>query len=166
MSIEIDDTELKAAFARMRMLGAEPRVWLTPVGAAIKESIRLRFIDSVAPDGSKWKPLKYRKGQPLVDTGQHLKNAISYRVDANSVTIGVPYPWAVIHQYGSAIQRKELMKRVFKIGPASELLRKGHKPANIPARPFFGINSEDRKEIENLVGSMISAAAGGTTSKP
>lgn len=92
---------------------------LGPVLEVIKNDILSfvdsRFAQSKSPSGVPWAPLKYRQGNPLIDTG-NLRNSISAQIAAGTliqVTTNVPY--AGFHQSGTD---------------------------TIPRRPFFPTKSE------------------------
>lgn len=73
----------------------------------------------------RWKPLKYRKGKILQDTGR-LRQSISFRSDMTSAKIGTNLIYAATHQFGrgaipkrpflwlSPAARENITKRVFK----------------------------------------------------
>lgn len=142
IDVTIDDQEARAAFAQLHKRGTDPRAYLTPIGALIKESTRLRFVSSSGPNGESWPPV-LRGGSPLRNTGVHLMNAISYRVEGASVTVGVPYAWAAVHQFGKTITAKNAKYLAFRIGKA--FIRK--RSVRIPARPFLGLSPVDRTDI-------------------
>lgn len=153
MPATIQDAQWKAAFTNLRKLGVQPRTWLGPVGAAIANNTRLRFTSSQAPDGSTWKPV-LRGGQPLRDTGQ-LMNSIHSELADTSVTIGTPLGWAIVHQKGMTINAKSAPYLRFKIGNRSAMKRS----VTIPRRTIFGISTQDRADVQAIVGGMIRSAA-------
>ncbi len=134
--INIADKDIKGWLAKARKATDNPATYLTPIGALIKESTRLRFVDGKGPDGAKWKAVKrdHGTGVPLRKTSMHLMNTINYEVQGKSVVIGVAYSWAAIHQKGGTITFKR---------------RKGS--VTIAARPFFGINAEDKEGIRGIL---------------
>lgn len=151
MSIEIVNLgPVMAAFDRMIARGHDKTRLLDAIGNTVKEQTRLRFVTGTAPDGAKWKPV-LRGGQPLRDTGVHLMNALSHRVQGDSVLVGVPYAWAATHQYGATIHAKVAKYLRFKIGKqwASK------KQVTIPARPIFGIGPADRDELADVVKDVL-----------
>jgi phage virion morphogenesis protein len=150
MKIEVDDAIVRASFARMQRIGGDPANYLRAVGGVIKESTRMRFETSTAPDGSKWKPV-LRGGMPLRNTGTHLMNALSFQVQGNAVTVGVPYAWASVHQYGKTIVAKNKPFLVFKINGVTVFAKR----VTIPARPFLGISPIDRFEIREALKRSI-----------
>jgi phage virion morphogenesis protein len=132
----------------------KPRALLDAVGAALVASTKMRFVDGKGPNGEPWAAV-LRGGQPLRNTGVHLMNAVSHRVENNadgwSVTVGVPYAWAAVHQFGATINAKSAPWLRFKVG--DRWARK--KSVTIPARPFLGLGPDDRREIAGIISSAL-----------
>lgn len=150
MTVQIQDAEVKAAFARMLDVGQNPRRYLGAIGGLIKSSTQLRFNEGRSPSGSPWAAV-LRGGKPLLNTGVHLRNAVNYQVDANSVTVGVPFWWARTHQEGRTINARNAPYLRFRIG--NRWARK--KSVTIPARPFLGISSSDERGILSILRKEI-----------
>lgn len=68
----------------------------------IRTLVALGFRKSVAPDGTKWAPLKVRNGKPLEDTGR-LKNSFTTQIDPTRgrIEVGTNVEYANIHQEGT-----------------------------------------------------------------
>ena len=88
-----------------------------------------------------------RGGQPLRNTGTHLMNAVSYSVEGNSVSVGVPPAWASVLQFGGTISAKNSPFMKFKIG--NQWVQK--KSVKIPARPFLGGSTSDQEDIVQIL---------------
>lgn len=128
-NIEVQDTEITAAFARMIAVGESPRLYLGAIGNALADNTRLRFNEGVTPDGAPWAPLtrttmlrrlqgrsgNFRKSgalsakgrrvaaggfKPLLDTGR-LRNSITSNVDGNSVVVGTNVIYGALQQFGA-----------------------------------------------------------------
>lgn len=83
----------------------------------------LRFENSKAPDGTPWKALQEREGQPLVDTGQ-LKGSITKQLlGSHAVVIGTDVAYAEYHQFGTR---------------------------HIDPRPFIGVSDDLIRSVEEL----------------
>jgi phage virion morphogenesis protein len=143
-AVVIEDRAVQAAFAHFISVGQNPP--MAAIGNAIKESTRLRFHDGRGPDGAAWAPV-LRGGSPLRNTGAHLMNRISSIAQGDTAFVGVPFGWAWVHQFGATISAKSAPWLRFKIG--NRWARK--KSVTIPARPFFGIDAEDRITIIGIL---------------
>lgn len=117
ITIEIHSEKLTALLARLAR-GVED---LTPVmgdvGDALLRHIRDCFEGSTDPVDNPWKPLKQRKGKPLVDTGALVRSVVRRAVTANSVTVGTKLAYAAVQNFGGKAGRNHA--------------------TTIPARPFM-----------------------------
>lgn len=146
IAIEVDDADVRAAFAKLVKAAEDPEPYLNAIGAVLVSAIKLRFHTGSGVDGTPWAPV-LRGGIPLRDTGAHLMNTTSYRVDGKSVVVGVAPRWAAIHHFGGTIRAKAAPWLVFKIG--NRWARK--KKVTIPARPFLGISKDDKDAILDVL---------------
>lgn len=73
-----------------------------------------------------WQGLKYRDGNPLVDT-KKLMNSITSEYDNDQAMVGTNEPYAAIHQFGGKAGR--------------------NKKVDIPARPFLLLTPEEEDDI-------------------
>jgi phage virion morphogenesis protein len=111
-----------------------------------RRTIKERFDKEQSPDGTKWQKLspstvkrrtKRHKGgdmRILQDTGE-LRRSVHFRADDGGVAIGTNVKYARTHQYGRG---------------------------KIPARPFLGINAEEREHIMQMVRTLFRRLNGGT----
>jgi phage gpG-like protein len=111
---------------------------MTTIGRVLSNRIRLGFKNSTSPYGDKWKPITYRQGQPLRDTGR-LLSSIGYNAENDSVSIGTDgqIVYAKIHQFGGVIRPRTAKTLRFFIGNRMILTDK----AVIPARPYLPIRN-------------------------
>ncbi|MDR1661175.1 MAG: phage virion morphogenesis protein [Azoarcus sp.] len=169
-NIDILDAELKRALKRLgeRVSPSGMRVALAEIGSDLAESTRRRFTSSTGADGSRWAGLAKstmmsrlyalgafskktgrltKKGaaaaasmKPLVETGE-LSRFIRYQVvdGGASVVIGTNRTFddeagvgAEVHQFGTR---------------------------TIPARPFLGIDEQDKATILDILNRHLSDAA-------
>lgn len=155
-TIEVDDAAVRLAFNRMLAAGQNPRAYLGAIGDALKNSTKLRFVAGKAPDGTRWAPLsavtiaRRRKGkgggsaQPLRDTGRLMNSITFYQRDRDSVIVGTDVIYAAMQHFGA------------KQGSFGRTKRNGPIPwGDVPARPFFGLSSDDREEIVNILRERI-----------
>jgi phage gpG-like protein len=153
------EKQLSALLKRMLRVADDKKELLASIGNYVKESTRLRFVDQRGPNGETWASVR-RRGTPLRNTSTHLFNAINYKVSGDSVVVGVPYAWAVVHQLGATIKPKSGKRLVFKV-PGSGW-KDGFvfpRSVQIPARPFFGVNTDDEREIRAIIGRRIRGEA-------
>jgi len=123
---------------------------LGALGRVIKTRIQLGFKQGRSPYGVPWKPLKLRRGQPLVDTGR-LRSSITSKVIGREAIIGTNVQYARTHQFGAVILPKsgKYLRVPFRGSAAGEspasflFLRK----ATVPARPFMPINPAGQVEL-------------------
>lgn len=152
MGVEVNDREATALMQRLIAVGANPQPWLAAIGNAVADNTRLRFSESKAPDGSTWAPLspvtvarrRQHSDRPLLDTGL-LRNSISSRADDRGVTIGTNKVQAAMLHFGA--------KRG-QFGRGRYRTRRGSFPipwGDVPARPIFGISSEDRTQMLDIL---------------
>jgi phage virion morphogenesis protein len=155
-TIEVDDSAINAAFARMVAVGESPRLYLGAIGNALVDNTRLRFRDSKAPDGSTWPPLSpvtiaRRRGgsaKPLEDTGR-TRNSITSRVTGDELLVGTNVPQGAMLHFGA---------RKGAFGRGRYRTRKGSFPipwGDVPPRPYLGISNEDRSEIVGILARAI-----------
>ncbi|HEY1192373.1 MAG TPA: phage virion morphogenesis protein, partial [Gemmata sp.] len=68
--------------------------------------VKRRFATGTAPDGTRWKPLRYARAnggnQPLRDTGA-LMASITGRATATEVIVGTNHPGAALHNFGGTV---------------------------------------------------------------
>lgn len=124
MSINITGKNVDAIVKKLNKLMANPSPVLLAGGSGIADEIRLGFRGSRDPWGKAWKPLKIRKGKPLIDTGQ-MRASIAARVSSSNtaqVFSGDNASKVLLHQFG---------------GPTTINGRR----VLVPARPFFPIRN-------------------------
>jgi len=132
VSIEINDAQVAALFARLTSVGADRKPALEAIGHYVREEASLAFASSASPYGAPWLPLKMRQGQPLLDTGR-LRNSLTYRVQGDTVEVGTNVLYAGVHQSGMTIRAKNAPWLVFKTPTGFAKV----KEVTIPARPFL-----------------------------
>ncbi len=133
--LTIDTRGLDQLQARIQGLAGMDTTTLMPrLGEYLQASTQDRFKTQTAPDGSPWDALaprtlerkKHNRDKVLTARG-FLRRGIRYQVlDKSTVQVGTDSVYAATHQYG----RDE---------------------AHIPARPFLGLSSADRREITAII---------------
>ena len=136
LSIKLDGVsqltqKLKSQAERLRNL--QP-LWQLVGMYVQRQTIKERFDQEQAPDGTKWKPLsparvkqrlkRHKAGSMkiLQDVGE-LRRSIQYEAGPNYVRIGSNLKYARTHQFGRG---------------------------NIPARPFLGVTPNERQHINDM----------------
>lgn len=139
ISVEIEDAALRAALMRIAAVLASPSAVMDQIGRHLVASTLRRFERERAPDGSPW--LKSARalaegGRTLTDTGR-LRGSIAHTVTdgGRAVEVGSDVLYAAIHQLGGRAGRG---RRV-----------------TLPARPYLGIDEDDRANILRIVARAI-----------
>lgn len=131
--IRISDEGVKAKLRALDKATQDMQPVYATIGRVLVNRIRLCFKLGIDPWGNPWQALKFRKGQPLRDTGR-LNRSIVSKVDASGVTVGTNLIYAPVHQFGATIVPKNKPRLVFP-GPNGSLIFA--KKVTIPARPFM-----------------------------
>jgi phage gpG-like protein len=124
---------------------------IASLAATVQTNRGMLFDKEGAHNGhERWKPLKYRRGKILQDTG-NLRRSIAprggnghagpngiVRVDSRIVFLQTNVEYAGIHEDGSRLQ-----------GVVKGSGKHQRKPRNIPSRPFMqkAWNSQDQDEV-------------------
>ncbi|MDQ6988470.1 MAG: phage virion morphogenesis protein [Mariprofundaceae bacterium] len=164
ISITINDTDVRKAFAGMSALVNNQRKMMADVGDGMVSRVSRGFDKATSPYGVKWKPLSkaaklgrlrnnksnFKKSgrlskrgrgsvksgfQPLSSTGA-LKRSITRKAYKNSVEIGTDSDYAATHQFGRKITSKMF------------------KGATIPARPFLPSNGLPKAWKDEMLDTM------------
>lgn len=137
ISITLNDEVLEGLLSRLQSHMKDLSEPLADIGSVLVSSTLSRFSEGRGPDGQPW--LKSERavregGQTLVDTAL-LQSSITYQVENDGVRAGTNMIYGGIHQFGGQAGR----------GGASK----------IPARPYLGIDGDDRDEIRATVGDWL-----------
>jgi phage gpG-like protein len=134
--------------------------------------IKSCFSESRDPYGEKWKPLKYRNGMPLLDTGR-LRNAFQDRSTPGQVRLFNPTVYANLHNYGGRLNSRAVMGRTLYFAKGggfagrrqriwSQATARPHAigPVIIPARPFIpderrGIPAQWAKRFRQVAAQSV-----------
>ena len=160
IEFRIDDQATRAAFRRLIRAGSHPAPLLRAFGEALLRSTQERMSAQKAPDGSTWAPLHpwtretKRHSKILTENPQAgLAATIRYQLDgARRVRVGSDKVYSRIHQYGGII--RPVMAPALAIPRAGGGVRLVQK-VTIPARPYLGISTDDRRELQALVGEYV-----------
>lgn len=150
--------EIQAADLRRLNRGIDRQADTLPlmraIGDFVRDATRQRFRDQHGPSGQPWKPsirAQLQGGATLVkDT--HLRDSIVAHATADEAEVGTNIIYAAIHQFGGVIRAKGGGALRFQL-PGGGFATV--KSVTMPARPFLGVNDEDRVEIAALVQDFI-----------
>lgn len=132
------------------------------IGRVLKMRIDLCFKFGRSPWGEPWLPLKYRRGQPLIDTGR-LRRSVTPKATANDVTIGTNLPQAKLQHFGGEVRQKarvaQLQFRRERDGTIGNRFvprnranfiqdaQIGARTFNVPARPYMPVRKDDVADL-------------------
>lgn len=131
--VRVGDAKLKAKLAAIS--GADMKPAFETIGRVIATKVRLCFKLGIDPFGQPWAPLKYRKGQPLRDTGR-LQRSITSVADSSGVVIGTNVRYARAHQRGKSKPEVRRITQAFGKPLKFPVFATVQNP-NVPARPFL-----------------------------
>jgi len=170
--VEIADRQVLAVLQRLADVGHNLGGALRAIGENLVESTKRRFETSTGPDGEPWAPNTQttyemylgafkssttKKGRlskagasraagkkPLIGETQSLMSEIVYLVSGDELIVGSPMEYATTHQFGAA---------------EGEFGSDRHgRPipwGDIPARPFLGLDDEDRRMVLDVLSQAI-----------
>lgn len=161
VSITIDTVNLRASLDKLQGRMSHLQPLFEGIGQAVVSETTERFRDEVAPDGSRWQPSQRAinsGGKTLTHRG-HLRDSISYRAEAEGVTVGTNRVYAAIHQFGfSGVQsvpahsRRILQAFGKPLDKPRTVQVKAHgRRMNLVARPFLGVGERERAAIESEI---------------
>jgi len=171
ITFRFDDTQVRAAFARLEALGADTVPVRREIGEYIVDSMKRRFATSTGPDGQRWAPNSqatieafvgrykgsYTKGgrlskkgaarvmgkKPLIGESRMLSTTLNYRLTTEGLEAGSAHPGAAMLNFG---------------GSKSEY---PHLWGDIPAREFVGLSDDDQAEILDILERHVRNALDG-----
>jgi phage virion morphogenesis protein len=178
IEITIDDREYRSALRGLLQRGADLSPALLAIGQAMVTSTRLRFLAGVGPDGVAWKPsqrvLKHG-GQTLI-LSRRLESSLMSNSSGTSVEWGSNVVYARIHQLGGVIKRAPrthtIYRRAGREGIEPRFVKKSRSNfaqdvavkaynINMPARPFLGVNADEKSEITQILARHLAGGQKG-----
>lgn len=134
INVEISDRKVIDYIVGLRSKMADMTPLMEDIGGNVEAKVRLLFRESVDPFGRPWKPLKFRRGQPLRDTS-NLMNSITHNARKSEVEVGTAEKYAHVHQSGAEIRPVRAKRLVFT--PRGFRHPIFAKKVTVPARPFL-----------------------------
>jgi phage virion morphogenesis protein len=165
MEVTFNDGPVLDALDRLEAGMNDTTPLMRQIGGYGVRSTQERFMTETAPDGSRWKDLnpayaEFKGAGPNILTGGgYLKDTMHFDASAREVSWGSPMIYSRVHQFGATITAKG-KPLTFLLGLSGSsgltpvfLVRV--RSVTIPARPYLGINGENRQEIEFLAGDYL-----------
>lgn len=154
----IDDAQVLGAIHRLLALGRNATPVMRDIGALGENSTRLRFRTETGPDGKRWKPslrARIHGGRTLTKDG-HLSGSISSNAGSDFAEWGVNRIYAALMHFGGIVRAKVAGALRFRLANGAFATV---KKVTIPARPFLGIDDNDRNDILDLVQARLEGTA-------
>lgn len=154
-TLQVDDKELEQKIQELIDQAGTMKPVFQTIGRKVGNRIRLGFRSGTSPTGERWKPLRFRNGQPLRDTGV-LQASITSSATDDYVDIGTNTKYGFVHQFGLKITAKPGQPGQNSIGPrkgAKRMVFPGPfglvfaKSVTIPARPFLPLNQSGQIDL-------------------
>lgn len=169
--VKADIGAARAALEKAREIVGAPRGLLEIAGGILEESTRDRFRAQAGPGGIPWPTTARQRfaaqpqagrvgpsqgGRALIDKGG-LLSSITHVADESRVEVGViaktrSAKFAAVHQFGAVILPKRGPFLVFR-GAGGHLIFA--RKVTIPARPFIGIDANDRADLMEAWGDYL-----------
>lgn len=147
--IKVEDEKVKARIAELLEASGDVKPAMQAIGRSVSGRIRHTFTAGRSPDGVPWKALKYRRGQPLLDTNR-LRASITANAGADFVDIGTNTQYAPYHQFGFGPVKAHTRRvtkafgRTLKFPVFASV--KAHD-GGVPARPFLPIDQAGNTDL-------------------
>jgi phage virion morphogenesis protein len=165
ITITVDDADVRAMFARLAAFGEAPiKDAGRDIGEYMLRATRERAAQERAPDGTPWVPLspkyakwkaKKRPGVKMLKFDAHMLGDMFHpEVGPDYVDIGTNALYGAIHQFGGTVHHAALSH----IRSRRTI---GAHDVTIPARPWLGASDEDLRELGEILGDHLRAAAEG-----
>lgn len=148
--IHVDDERAQRWFGRLLERGSDLSGLMADIGELLTESSQARFDTGIAPDGSRWAPLRDGSGRIPLSRTRRMRDDISPSSGADWVEITAGAKQARWHQEGTrpyVIRPKGKQALAWPGGPGP---RKRVRHPGLPARAFIGISQDDAAGIDRL----------------
>jgi len=148
IQVTVDDREVQLAFQRLLEQTNDLSDTLTEVGDYLTEQHHQRFVDEKSPGGEAWAPLseltlsrKTVNADKILTEHGGLSDTLHYNVDSESLEFGSNLAYAAMMQFGGTTSSQSMFPN-----------------QAIPARPFLGINAEEKDEVVRIIEDHIQLA--------
>jgi len=159
IEIMLEDKGLRGRLGVLAQRLEDPADLYDAIGAVLASGVQRRFIAAKDPEGALWKQSGRarhgrRGGKTLTDTGR-LQQSIAWSVQADGVLVGTNVKYAAIHQFGGEIVAKNASALAFTLADGTTVVT---KKVTMPARPFLGVDAEDRAAAGAVMRDWLEAA--------
>lgn len=159
-SVQIDDSEVRAALQRTMAATGDLRPVMKAIGERLLRSTEERFETETAPDGTAWTPLKassiaagYKKPKRTPVKGHMTAAFTRYLANRKILTLSGQLRGSIFSRPAA----DHVAVGTGKVYGATQQLGRGV----IPARPFLGVTTADRQEILDLLAEHLEQAMEG-----
>lgn len=166
--IDLDDAEALSGLQRILAAAGDLDPVLDNIGVQMRQSTIARILAERSPDGTAFAPLNplyaETKQGPGILRGKsgRLASIIYQLAGGDSVEWGTDMEYGAAHQFGVTIKPKNAPALVFSMGGR----RFAVKSVTIPARPYLGINEDDRAAILKIVSDHFQMAVEDASARP
>lgn len=155
------DLQLLVKPLRRLQKRGNPAPLLKDIAMVGESTTRARFADEEGPDGEKWVESLRKQlhgGATLTGDGGHL-SAIQSSHSSTEARWGSNRIYAAIHQFGGVIKAKTSKGLAFTLANGDGVITQS---VTMPARPFLGINDDNKDDIIHRVREYVNTALGVT----
>lgn len=170
IEVRVDDREIRHALRRLRGRLTHMRPVMDEIGQRMVTSTLHRFEVEAGPGGKPWQRsgrARREGGQTLTRTGR-LRGSLTHSADDDSVEWGTNVEYAAIHQFGGRTPARVIRPRYARAlrfrGPGGRIVfaRSVRHPGSlIPARPFLGLDDDDRRAVVATISRALRRAVSG-----
>lgn len=155
----VDDSDAQAGFARLERAMDNTDPVMRAIGTGLVKGTQRRFREQKGPDGASWTALNpdYAAGKRntriLTESGR-LSKSVTADPGRSEVRVGTNLIYAAIHQFGGTIKPVKGDRLIFSIGGRTV----GARSVTIPARPYLGVDADDRAMITRVIERFLNRA--------
>jgi len=133
------------------------------IGNVLASKVRQGFRTSTDPWGNQWKPLKRRKGMPLIDNGDLLGTVTYGPPTATTVTVGTSKKYGPYQHFGFTINKEARAGEVYfkrnrdgsvgnrfvrkSVSDFAQSVIFGAHTVTVPARPYLPITPQHTVDL-------------------
>lgn len=182
--IHVEDEAVNAAFDRVIAAGLDMQPLFDRIGASLVVSTQARFESETDPAGKKWAPLakstlrRKRGDTRILRWRNRLYSSLTHNALPDYLEVGSNVVYAGVHQGGATIEHFARSQKATFVRSKSGRMRFASKRSKakskvvkpitigahsvtIPARPYLGIDTDDRKMILEETQAYLDEAAEG-----